>query len=67
MLGLSGKKIDAKPDALIAAVAGGKGDVVLEDFEGVAETDTVKSAAPLLTDLVPKVSIELQSFDEEVF
>lgn len=68
MLGLEGKKIDAKPDALIAAVAGGKGDVVLEDFEEGSEDGTnTKSTAPLLTDLVPKVSIELQSFDDEVF
>ena len=64
MLGLQGKKIDAKPEALIAAVAGGKGDVVLDDF--TTDTDTAKSTAPLLTELVPKVSIELQSFDEEI-
>jgi hypothetical protein len=63
MLGLQGKKIDAKPEALIAAVAGGKGDVVLDDFEAEEDTETVRTAAPLLTDLVPKVSIELESFE----
>jgi hypothetical protein len=65
MLGLSGKKIDAKPEALIAAVAGGKGDVELETFEDEAEATekTEKSGAPLLTELVQKVSVELESFE----
>jgi hypothetical protein len=69
MLGLAGKKIDAKPDALIAAVAGGKGDVELETFE----KDTNDEICPfekdnsLKPDIMPKVSVELESFDEEVF
>jgi hypothetical protein len=70
MLGLTGKKIDAKPDALIAAVAGGKGDVELEEFDEMIEeeTETVKGkekiGGPLLTELIPKVSVELESFDD---
>lgn len=62
MLGLSGKQIDAKPDALVAAVAGGKADVELEDF-GAEPQEEKKPIAPLLTELVPKVSVELESFD----
>jgi hypothetical protein len=60
MLGLDGKKIDAKPDALVAAVAGGKADVELESFGEEKET---KTTGPLLTELVQKVSVELESFD----
>jgi hypothetical protein len=60
MLGLSGKKIDAKPDALVAAVAGGKAEVELEDFEGVP---TPKDRAEDKPDIVQKVSVELESFD----
>ena len=65
MLGLSGKKIDAKPDALIAAVAGGKSDVELDTFEDKKESaeQLEKSGAPLLTELVQKVSVELESFE----
>jgi len=63
MLGLAGKKIDAKPDALIAAVAGGKSDVELETFGN--ETETKQSTEK--PDIMPKVSVELESFDDEVF
>jgi hypothetical protein len=63
MLGLAGKKIDAKPDALIAAVAGGKGDVELDTF---GEETEVKHPTEK-PDIMPKVSVELESFDEEVF
>jgi hypothetical protein len=62
MLGLDGKKVDAKPDALIAAVAGGKADVEVKDFESDKKEET-KHTAPLLTELVPKVAVELESFD----
>jgi hypothetical protein len=70
MLGLTGKKIDAKPDALIAAVAGGKSDVEFETFEKDTNGETCpsekdNSAKP---DILPKVSVELESFDDdEVF
>ena len=71
MLGLDGKKIDAKPDALIAAVAGGKGDVELETFEkdrnpeaSPSNKDRTNEEKP---DIVPKVSVELQSFDDDIF
>jgi len=62
MLGLAGKKIDAKPDTLVAAVAGGKSDVELETFgeEPKAKTDAVIEKP----DIVPKVSVELESFDD---
>jgi len=68
MLGLGGKKIDAKPDALVAAVAGGKADVELDTFEKDKNEKTSpfekdRITAPLLTELVPKVSVELESFD----
>jgi hypothetical protein len=61
MLGLDGKKVDAKPDALVAAVAGGKAEVEFDDF-----TETKKEefkAGPLFTELVPKVSVELENFE----
>jgi len=61
MLGLAGKKIDAKPDALIAAVAGGKGEVEIETF---GEEKEVKATATEKPDIVPKVSVELESFDD---
>lgn len=61
MLGLSGKKIDAKPDALVAAVAGGKSDVELETF---GEEDAPKATGER-PDIVPKVSVELESFDDD--
>ena len=68
MLGLGGKKIDAKPDALIAAVAGGKSDVELETFDGVKSTEEKPVHATEKPDIVPKVSVELESFDDdEVF
>jgi hypothetical protein len=76
MLGLGGKKIDAKPDALIAAVAGGKSDVELDTFDQVPEKikslaeDVLKLNKPDTEkpDIVPKVSVELESFDDdEVF
>lgn len=64
MLGLAGKKIDAKPDALVAAVAGGKSDVELDTFG--EETEQKNSADK--PDIMPKVSVELESFDDdEVF
>jgi hypothetical protein len=76
MLGLAGKKIDAKPDALIAAVAGGKSDVELDTFDeevpekikSLAE-DVLKLNKPDAEkpDIMPKVSVELESFDDEVF
>jgi len=70
MLGLDGKKIDAKPDALIAAVAGGKGDVELQTFEKDTKSETGpsdKDSNAEKPDIVPKVSIELQSFDDDIF
>jgi len=70
MLGLDGKKIDAKPDALIAAVAGGKGDVELETFEKDTKSETGPSNKDRhedKEDIVPKVSVELQSFDDDIF
>jgi hypothetical protein len=63
MLGLAGKKIDAKPDALVAAVAGGKADVELESFDEAEPKKEEFKAGPLLTELVPKVSVELESFE----
>ena len=60
MLGLSGKKIDAKPDALVAAVAGGKAEVELEDFSDAPMTKDRVEDKP---DIVQKVSVELESFD----
>jgi hypothetical protein len=71
MLGLDGKKIDAKPDALIAAVAGGKSEVELETFEKDKNTEirppekdrksgTENDEKP---DIVQKVSVELENFD----
>ena len=72
MLGLAGKRIDAKPDALVAAVAGGKGDVELETFEkdtnGEMHPSDKDSKHEEKPDIVPKVSVELESFDDdEVF
>jgi hypothetical protein len=81
MLGLDGKKIDAKPDALIAAVAGGKSDVELETFEKDTKSETSPSNKDTKSetspsnkdrhedkeDIVPKVSVELQSFDDDIF
>jgi len=68
MLGLDGKKVDAKPDALVAAVAGGKAEVEFDTFEkdknektSLFEKDRI--TAPLLTELVPKVSVELENFE----
>jgi len=63
MLGLGGKKIDAKPDALVAAVAGGKAEVELDDFGATEPKKEEFKAGPLLTELIPKVSVELESFE----
>lgn len=69
MLGLDGKKIDAKPDALIAAVAGGKSDVELETFEKDTNAETRPSEKDRKheerPDILPKVSVELESFDDD--
>ena len=72
MLGLAGKKIDAKPDALVAAVAGGRSEVELQDFDcGTAEGRLAEfnrravegSGDAEKPDLVQKVSVELENFE----
>ena len=63
MLGLGGKKIDAKPDALIAAVAGGKNDVELDTFGAEPAKPKAENVSVEKPDIVPKVSVELESFE----
>lgn len=60
MLGLSGKPVDAKPDALVAAVTAGQTDLELETF---GEEKAAKPAAEK-PDIFPKVSVELENFED---
>lgn len=59
MLGLDGKKVDAKHDTLIAAVSGGTSDVELETFGNVKQEN--KKSEPQ-EDLVPKPEVTLEVF-----
>jgi NCAIR mutase (PurE)-related protein len=60
MLGLEGKKVEAKHETLVAAVSGGTTDVALETF-GSAKTEN-KKQEPYQEDLVPKPSVTLEVF-----
>jgi hypothetical protein len=60
MLGLDGKKVEAKHDTLVAAVNGGTAEVELETF-GNAKTENKKHEAHQ-EDLVPKPSVTLEVF-----
>ena len=60
MLGLDGKKVEAKQETLVAAVSGGTTDVALETF-GNAKTEN-KKQEPYQEDLVPKPSVTLEVF-----
>lgn len=60
MLGLEGKKVEAKYDTLVAAVNGGQADVELETFGNAKQTNK-KSEVPK-DELVPKPEITLEVF-----
>jgi hypothetical protein len=59
MLGLDGKKVEAKHDTLVAAVNGGTAEVELETF-GSAKPENKKVEHQ--EDLVPKPQISLEVF-----
>ena len=59
MLGLEGKKVEAKYDTLVAAVNGGTSEVELETF-GNAKQENKKTEVK--EDLVPKPQISLEVF-----
>lgn len=62
MLGLSGSRVDAKPDSLVAAVSAGQSEVELETFgENKPEAKTSSQDKP---DIFPKVSVELENFED---
>jgi len=60
MLGLDGKKVEAKHETLVAAVNGGTAEVELETF-GNAKPENKKHEAHQ-EDLVPKPSVTLEVF-----
>ena len=60
MLGLDGKKVEAKHETLVAAVSGGTTNVELETF-GNAKAENKKHEA-YQEDLVPKPSVTLEVF-----
>ena len=60
MLGLDGKKVEAKQETLVAAVSGGTTNVELETF-GNAKTENKKQET-YQEDLVPKPSVTLEVF-----
>ena len=60
MLGLDGKKVEAKHDTIVAAVNGGTAEVELETF-GNAKAEN-KKQEPYQEDLVPKPSVTLEVF-----
>lgn len=60
MLGLDGKKIEAKYDTLVAAVNGGTTDVELETFGNTKQENKKKEQAH--EELVPKPEITLEVF-----
>jgi hypothetical protein len=60
MLGLDGKKVEAKHETLVAAVSGGTTNVELETF-GNAKTENKKQET-YQEDLVPKPSVTLEVF-----
>jgi hypothetical protein len=60
MLGLEGKKVEAKHETLVAAVSGGTTNVELETF-GNAKTENKKQET-YQEDLVPKPSVTLEVF-----
>jgi hypothetical protein len=60
MLGLEGKKVEAKHETLVAAVSGGTTNVELETF-GNAKAEN-KKQEPYQEDLVPKPSVTLEVF-----
>jgi NCAIR mutase (PurE)-related protein len=60
MLGLEGKKVEAKHETLVAAVSGGTADIELETF-GNAKPENKKHEAHQ-EDLVPKPSVTLEVF-----
>jgi len=60
MLGLDGKKIEAKYDTLVAAVNGGTTDVELETFGNAKQENKKKELAQ--EELVPKPEITLEVF-----
>jgi hypothetical protein len=59
MLGLDGKKVEAKHDTLVAAVNGGTAEVELETF-GNAKSENKKVEHQ--EDLVPKPEVTLEVF-----
>ena len=59
MLGLDGKKVEAKHDTLVAAVNGGTSDVELETF-GNAKPENKRLESQ--EDLVPKPSVTFEVF-----
>ena len=60
MLGLDGKKVEAKQETLVAAVSGGTTDVELETFGNVKAEN--KKQEPYQEDLVPKPSVIFEVF-----
>ena len=60
MLGLDGKKVEAKHETLVAAVSGGTTNVELETF-GNAKAENKKQES-YQEDLVPKPSVTLEVF-----
>ena len=60
MLGLEGKKVEAKHETLVAAVSGGTTNVGLETF-GNAKAENKKQES-YQEDLVPKPSVTLEVF-----
>ena len=60
MLGLEGKKVEAKHETLVAAVSCGTTNVELETF-GNTKTEN-KKQEPYQEDLVPKPSVTLEVF-----
>jgi hypothetical protein len=60
MLGLEGKKVEAKHETLVAAVSGGTTNVELETF-GNAKAENKKQES-YQEDLVPKPSVTLEVF-----
>ena len=59
MLGLDGKKVEAKHDTLIAAVNGGTAELDLETF---GNTKSENKKVEPQQDLVPKPSVTLEVF-----
>jgi hypothetical protein len=59
MLGLDGKKVEAKHDTLVAAVNGGTAEVELETF-GSAKSENKKVEHQ--EDLIPKPEVTLEVF-----